>query len=94
MAPHLELAELEQRDRQATDRVARSQWQIIWLLAQGQSTQSVAQATGYSATWTFTIAKRSNREGPDSIGDRRHANPGAASLLSAEQVAELDAALE
>ena len=94
MAPHLELAELEQRYRQATDRVARSQWQIIWLLAQGQSTQSVVQATGYSATWIGTIAKRYNREGPDGIGDRRHANPGATSLLSAEQLAELDAALE
>lgn len=47
MAPHLERAELEQRYRQATNRVARSQWQIIWLLAQGQSTQSVVQATGF-----------------------------------------------
>lgn len=94
LAPHLELAELEQRYRQATDRVARSQWQIIWLLAQGQSTQQIVQNTGYSATWIGTIAKRYNREGPDSIGDRRHANPGAASLLSAEQLAELDAALE
>ena len=94
MAPHLERAELEQRYRQATNRVARSQWQIIWLLAQGQSTQSVVQATGYSATWIGTIAKRYNRDAPNSIGDRRHTNHGAASLLSAEQVAELDAALE
>src|SRR5581483_3924485 len=94
LAPHLELAELEQRYRQATDRVARSQWQIIWLLAQGQSTQQVVQNTGYSATLIGTIAKRYNALGPDGIGDRRHTNPGGASLLSAEQLAELDALLE
>lgn len=94
MAPHLGLAELEQRYRQASDGVARSQWQIIWLLAQGQSTQHVVQVTGYSATWIGTIAKRYNTDGPDAIGDRRHSNPGAASLLSAEQLAELDRALE
>src|SRR5262245_53318077 len=94
LAPYLELAELEQRYRQASDPVARSQWQIIWLLAQGQSTMQVVQHTGYSATWIGTIAKRYNAEGPDGIGDRRHANPGAASLLSAEQLAELDVALD
>jgi transposase len=90
----LELRQLEQRYRQASDPVARSQWQIIWLLAQGYSTQHVIQTTGYSATWIGTIAKRYNAEGPDGIGDRRHTNPGAASLLSAEQLAELDAALD
>lgn len=94
LAPHLELAELEHRYRQATDPVARSQWQIIWLLAQGQSTMHVVQNTGYSATWIGTIAKRYNTDGPDGIGDRRHANPGAAPLLSADHLAELDAALQ
>jgi transposase len=94
MASHLELAELEQRYRQATDPVARSQWQIIWLLAQGQSTKEVVQATGYSATWIGTIAKRYNLDGPEAVGDRRHANPGAASLLSDAHLAELDAALQ
>jgi len=90
----LELAELEQRYRQASDPVARSQWQIIWLLAQGQSTQQVVQTTGYSTTWIGTIAKRYNADGPGGIGDRRHTNPGAASLLSPEQLVELDVALD
>lgn len=94
LAPHLELAELEQRYRQSNDPVARSQWQIIWLLAQGFSTQQVVQATAYSAAWIRTIAKRYNADGPDGIGDRRHANPGAAALLSPEHLAELDAALQ
>lgn len=67
MAPHLELAELEQRYRQATDRVARSQWQLIWLLAQGQSTQSVVQTTGYSATCLSSFGIE-----PISTGGRSH----------------------
>jgi transposase len=94
LAPHLEPDQLEQRYRKASDPVARSQWQILWLLAQGQSTKQVMQSTGYSENWICTIVQRYNTDGPDGVGDRRHANPGAAPLLSAEQVAELDTLLE
>ena len=94
LAPHLELDQLEQRYRQASDPVARSQWQILWLLAQGQATKQVVQSTGYSENWICTIVQRYNADGPDGIGDRRHTNPGAASLLSAEQLAELDTLLD
>jgi transposase len=52
------------------------------------------QNTGYSENWIGTIARRYNADGPDGIGDRRHANPGAASLLSTEQLAELDSLLD
>jgi len=90
----LELDQLEQRYRQADDPVARSQWQILWLLAQGQSTEQVVQSTGYSKTWIGTIAKRYNADGPDGVGDRRHANPGTVALLSTEQLAELDSLLD
>jgi transposase len=90
----LELTELEQHYRQATDPVARSQWHIIWLLAQGQSTLQVVQNTGYSATWIGTIVQRYNTDVPEGIGDRRHTNPGAASLLSDQHLAELDTLLD
>jgi transposase len=90
----LEPDQLEQRYRQAADPVARSQWQIIWLLAQGQSTEQVVQNTGYSKNWISIIAQRYNTDGPDGIGDRRHTNPGAASLLSTEQLAELETLLD
>lgn len=92
--PYLELDQLEQRYRQATDPMARSQWQIIWLLAQGQSPLHVVQNTGSSENWIGTIARRSNADGPDRIGDRRHTNPGAASLVSPAHLAELDALLD
>ena len=62
--------------------MARSQWQILWLLAQGMPTAQVAQVTGYGVRWIQEIARR-YRAGPEAIGDRRHTNPGAAPLLDA-----------
>jgi transposase len=94
LTPHLRLAELEARYRQATDPIARSHWHILWLLAQGQPVQEVVRNTGYSATWIYTIAHRYNAAGPAGVGDRRHANPGGRPLLSPEQRAELAQALD
>jgi transposase len=90
----LSVEELEQRYRQARDRVARSQWQIVWLLAQGQPSEEVARNTGYSLTWIRTIVRRYNARGAARIGDQRHANPGGPRLLSAQQEQALDQALE
>jgi len=84
IAPHLTVTELEQRYRSAGDPVARSQWQILWLLAEGMATAEVARVTGYSVRWIQELARR-YRSGPETIGDRRHGNPGAAPLLDAEQ---------
>jgi transposase len=86
--------ELERRYRQAQDPVARSQWQIVWLLARGQRSEQVGEVTGYSLTWVYTVARRYNTDGEKGIGDRRHGNPGGARVLSEEQQAELDRALE
>jgi transposase len=92
IAPHLTIADLEQRYRQAGDPVARSQWQILWLLAGGLPTAEGARVTGYSVRWVQEIARR-YRAGPAAIGDRRHSNPGAAPLLNGEQQEQLRAAL-
>lgn len=86
--------DLERRYRQAQDPIARSQWQIIWLLARGQRSEQVEEATGYSLTWVYTVARRYNADGEQGIGDGRHSNPGGARILSEEQQAELDRALE
>jgi len=91
--PHLTLDELEQRYRRADDPVARSQWQIVWLLSGGAATAAVARSTGYSVNWIREIARRYREEGPAGIGDRRHGNPGAAPLLDAAQQAALQEAL-
>ena len=92
IAPHLTVTELEQRYRGSGDPVARSQWQIVWLLAGGMATAEVARVTGYSVRWVQEIARR-YRAGPQAIGDRRHSNPGAAPLLTAAQQEALRQAL-
>jgi transposase len=92
VASHLTVEELEQRYRGATDPVARSQWQIVWLLAGGMPTAQVAAVTGYGVRWIQEIARR-YRAGPEAIGDRRHANPGQAPLLDATQQEALRQAL-
>jgi transposase len=88
IASHLTVEALEQRYRGATDPVARSQWQIVWLLAGGMPTAQVAAVTGYGVRWIQEIARR-YRAGPEAIGDRRHTNPGRAPLLDATQQEQL-----
>jgi hypothetical protein len=91
--PHLSTDELERRYRAAQSPVARSHWQIVWLLAQGLPSARVAAVTGYTVNWVRTIAQRFNQDGPAGLGDRRHRNPGRVGLLSAAQRAALAAAL-
>jgi transposase len=93
LPPHLSLDELEQRYRRAKDPVARSQWQIVWLLSSGTPTAEVARVTRYSVNWVREIARRYREAGPAGIGDRRHGNPGAAPLLDVAQQAQLRDAL-
>lgn len=91
--PHLPIDELERRYRAAQDPVARSHWQIVWLLARGDPTATVADVTSYSVNWVREIARRYREDGPAGLGDRRHTNPGAAPLLNAAQQEELGTAL-
>ena len=88
IAPHLPVEELQRRYRAAEDPVARSQWQMLWLLAEGRPTAEVARITGYTVRWVQEVARR-YRTGAAAIGDRRHTNPGAAPLLDAAQQAQL-----
>jgi transposase len=93
VAPHLTVEELERRYRGAEDPVARSQWQLVWLLAQGMPTAAVARVTGYGARWIQEVARRYRDGGPAAIGDRRRGNPGAPPLLDGAQQERLRAAL-
>src|SRR5262249_53944515 len=94
IAPHVPVAELEQRYRQALDPVASRHWQSVWLPAQGWTGQRVAARTGYSTRWSGELAQRYNAQGPAGLGDHRHQNPGSARVLSAAQEAQLAVALE
>lgn len=91
---HLSLSELEVRYRKAQDPVARSQWQIIWLLAQSKKVVEVVEVTGYSPGWVRTLARRYNAVGASALGDQRHHAKGQPPLLSASHQAELKTALQ
>ena len=86
---HDSVEELEARYRAAKDGVARSQWQIVWLLVSGRATREVAGTTGYSEDWIRQIAHRYSEHGAVGIGDRRHLNPGRALSLSRAQQSTL-----
>jgi transposase len=94
MTEDLRVEEIEQCYRGASEGVEGSQWQIIWLLANGTTTREVESATGYSLRWIRNIAGRYNGQGAEGIGDRRHGNPGRAGKLSAEQDQALRVAFE
>ena len=87
--PHLSIEELEQRYRQAKDPIERSHYQIIWLLAQGRTSEEVALVTGYKRSWIYELVWGYNRIGPETLGDGRRTNIGAPPLLSDEQQAKL-----
>jgi transposase len=91
---HLSIDAIETRYRKAKDGVERSHWHIIWLLAQGKTTKEIALVTGYCPTWIRTLAHRYDDAGPQGLGDRRHANAGGTFLLSHEQQAQLQQALD
>lgn len=94
LEPHLAVGELERRYRAAREPHERSWWQILWLLARGQTARDVAGVTGYSPYWIGQIAKRYNTEGPAGMTNRQYTRSHrAALLLSAAQVAELAAAV-
>lgn len=93
VAPHLEQDELERRYRAASDPVARSQWLMVWHLAQGKTAAVVAELLGYHVTHVRQVLHRYNDQGPDSIGDRCHANPGRALALTLAEQEQLRTAL-
>src|SRR5215210_237197 len=93
---HLNTVSLENRYRKAKDPVERSDYQIVWLIALGKTTTEVMEVTGYGRTWIQKLSRRYNEGGPQTLGDRRHYNPGATdrALLNPHQREELCEALK
>lgn len=91
---HLSVEALERRYRGATDPHERSWYQILWLLAKGQTATAIAASTGYSRYWIGQVARRYNEQGPAGLHNRRRTHAHRAPLLlSAEQLTELAAAV-
>lgn len=94
LAAHLSVADLEQRYRAAYEPHERTWWQILWLLAKGQTSRAIAESTGYTRAWIGQIAKRYNEQGPDGMHNRRRTTSWRAPrMLSPEQQEELRQAL-
>lgn len=94
LTTHLSVTDLEQRYRAADEPHERTWWQMLWLLAKGQTSRAIAESTGYTRAWIGQIAKRYNEHGPDSMHNRRHTTSWRAPrMLSSEQQEELRHAL-
>ena len=94
LAEHLNVDELERRYRQSSHAGERSRWQILWLLSTGHTSNDVSEVTGYSLHWIRALARRYNKNGPESMSDGRRQNPGQPPLLNDEQQTYLLQALE
>jgi transposase len=81
---HLSVEELEERYRAASETVAKSHFQAIWLLAKGRSVAEVAEVLGFVPRWIELLVARYNAYGPEALGDLRRGNGRAATLLTAE----------
>ena len=94
LTAHLSADDLEKRYRAAYEPHERSWWQILWLLAKGQTATLIAASTGYHRAWIGQIAKRYNEQGPEAMINRRHTTSWRAPrMLSAELQEELRVAL-
>lgn len=90
LEPHLAVDELERRYRAAKEPHERSWWQMLWLLAKGQTATAVAESTGYSRYWIGQLVRRYNAAGPSAMRNRRYTHSHrAAPLLSPALLAEL-----
>lgn len=76
LQPYLSLDELERRYRRAKVPVERSQFQIIWLVAQGKSVEEVAALTGHNYPWVYQLIWRYNQHGAKALTDKWHNKRG------------------
>jgi transposase len=89
LAEHLSEEELGQKYRQASSGIESRQFQVLWLLAQGQPTEKVSQITGYSRNWIYQLVRTYNQQGVESVGDRRRFNQGRNQILDDVEQAHL-----
>lgn len=90
--PHLTPEQIAKAYRSCRDGLAKTHWQVLWLLTREQPAPTPAQVApmvGMTAGWVRTLIRRWNDKGPEALGDRRQAINGRKPKLSAEQQAEL-----
>lgn len=88
---HLKPEELYERYRHERDGRTKAHFHVIWLKSQGKQTAEIAAVSGFKTDWVRQLIRRYNREGPESLGDRRSENGQEPALTAAEQQRLLEA---
>lgn len=91
---NLSLEQLEVIFKKTIDSVEKSHIQVIMLYLQGKITKEIKEITKFTDRWLYEIVSRYNKAGIEGIKDNRHNNPGAPTLLSENQLAELNEELK
>ncbi len=86
---HLSIEDLQVSYRGSDDGTLSRHYQVIWLLAQGQTFAEVARLTGFARRWVEQLLARYNAFGPSSLGDRRRGNGTVATVLTPEVLDKL-----
>jgi hypothetical protein len=89
VADHLSIVELEERYRSRTDACSARHFQTIWLLAQGNTIEDVAETTCFVPRWIEELLARYNAVGPQALGDLRRNDGAPPSVLKPEFLAKL-----
>ena len=89
VADHLSAEQLEAHYKSCKNPVEKIHWQIIWLLAQGHSIQTVSGIVGFRIEWVRKLVSRYNNYGPAGLEDRRAGNKGRPRLVDNEVLADL-----
>jgi transposase len=69
-------------------------WQVLWLVAEGNGSEAVAAATGYTINWVRELVVRYNRGGPEAVVDGRRGHSGRRPLLLEDGERALQEALQ
>ena len=95
LAPHMTTEELKKRYRSCSNAKEARRLHILWLVSQGNSPQEAARTVGLGISWVREVIHRYNKDGPSSVKDRHHINPGGKKpRLSRKQQMELAEAIK
>ncbi|MEP0913256.1 winged helix-turn-helix domain-containing protein [Leptolyngbya sp. GB1-A1] len=92
---HLSSEELKARYQSSTDPVESRRWHLLWLVSQQWYLLDAAASVGVSYSYARKVVYAYNQDGVGTImNQRRGRQMSSRALLSADQQAELDQALQ
>lgn len=94
VANHLTLNELWRRVKKAQDPIEKDRFLAIYHAQRGLTAKEIAKITLNTPRWVQETVRRYNQEGPESLRDRRHHNPGQKPKLNLEEQRKVREALQ